>query len=247
MYHFYIDETYKGERGHRLFAQGGLIVSEGDIPYVQKEFWDLKKRFGLERSDPVKWSPHENEPEYKKQRLIEDQNKFKLEVLKLITKLKVSLITSVIHESELDFTYDITFYQNNALDFIAKRFQYFLRAETKIRGDIYNPSGLIITDHPGSTRESEMSKHYSKIWHETASNDVKLCLMRETIFYSHCKSCCTLQLADFVVGATRMKAEDKTNHYFEIIRDRFRQDGGKIIGSGIVVFPSFSHLAKNFV
>ena len=246
MYHFYMDETFYGKQGSQLIVQGGFIVDETNILNLQTQLWYLKNQFGLNNNDPIKWSPPQGKLEYKAQRAIKKQNEFREEVLKLITNLGLSLVVAIIHESKLNRTYDTAFYQNNALDFLAKRFQYFLRAKTNIKGDNYNPSGLIIADHPGTARESQMSDYYSQIWQKTSSNNVKLCFLRESILYSHCKCCCPLQLADFVVGATRMRASDPKNNFFKLIKSGFRKESGSIIGAGIVIFPSSSPLAKNF-
>lgn len=236
MYHFYLDDTEKGMPGEGFLPiLGGFIVKLSDYYELEKELQDLKENFGLNRFDPIKWSPGQTSCTYENQRKINDQNSFRRAILELLARKNITIIVAVIDEDSLIRKRDLKYYRSQALECLCQRFQFFLQ-ENEER-DI----GQIILDYPGQKTESFLSKYYRDICCFGCRHiQMKLPLLSKTLYLAHAFSCEGLQLADYIVGTIGYTTKNEDQRYFELVKSRVRVYRGNIKGAGLIIFPSNS-------
>lgn len=91
----YLDDSDGNSGSQKFRVWGGLIADETLAIKLQDDLAKLKIKWGLKKSDPIKWSPKENKNLYSAQRKIRDQTEFKCALLDLIGQSDATLIAAV--------------------------------------------------------------------------------------------------------------------------------------------------------
>lgn len=236
MYDFYLDDTEKGMRGENYSPiLGGFIIKHDNYNELQNNLQNLKEKFGLNRFDPIKWSPGQNDKTYRPQRNISDQNLFRQSVLEFLTNYDLIIIISVIDEDELIKRGSLEYYRSQALEHLSQRFQMFLQKVER------RNKGQIILDYPGHRTESFLSKYYHDICCFGCKYvNMKLSLLSKTLYLSHAFTCEGLQLADYIVGMMGYTIKNQDKRYLDLVKEKIRNYKGNIKGIGIIIFPSNS-------
>src|ERR1700733_7793986 len=96
MYFLFLDDSYIENQAQDIACLGGLIIEATEYQRLRTNFLSLKQGFGLSPSDPVKWSPPNNQ-RFAAQRAIADQNGFKTQVLRLIGNSNLQILCAFIN------------------------------------------------------------------------------------------------------------------------------------------------------
>jgi len=244
MHDFYIDDTERGNRNKEGYLPilGGFTIGKDKYNQLQEVMRRLKQSAGLDKNDPIKWSPGQNDILYANQRSIPNQNDFKETVLKMIGSQDLKIIISIIDTQNLYPTWTYESYRKMALEYLSQRFQHYLMENgvTEIN------SGQVIIDYPGNSIESSMSRHYHTICCKGCSYiPMKLSLLSNTLYLAHAFSNEGLQIADFIVGSIGYTLKTKCSNYFDLIKSNIRSKDGNMKGTGVIIFPSNSRIADH--
>jgi len=261
MYFLFLDDSPINKNNLKATCLGGFIIKKEDYLILQKQLEELKIKYGLLPSDPIKWSPTEGNKNYKKQREIKEQNKFKATVLQLLSKAKIKIIAAFIDndqellkmlKSKHTKNYVLLSYEKKALEYLSQRFQFELQDINKASTTTHH--GIILIDEPSKNKIISLIKHYNHVWHNGSKGvgkngefDIKFDLLMDSIFFSHGFGCDGIQLADFVISSLRHSTENSRYKFPKLFKNKIRQINGNMKGIGLVVYPSNSTIADNLI
>ena len=244
LYTFYLDDS-KGDSPDkpRHLVWAGLIIKKTDEIKLAKNFFELKKRNGLNPFDPVKFNPP-NDKLYKEQRNIKKQNNFRKDVVSLISSSKVTLIAAYYDTIE-----KVSFrgMASQHINDLSTRFQFFMQSMSE------NHNGSMVLAYPGDKEALPFSEKYynirrtgatlySKNYNSPNQSSVKLDHLELSIYFSFERHNPFIQLADYVAGsvAFALRKEGKGDEYFSILKPQFRNFNGNIKGVGLIAYPHYS-------
>jgi len=260
MYLLFLDNSYVESKNLDLTSLGGFLVKDEDYLKMRKKFEDIKLSNGLLPTDPIKWSPQNNDKRFTAQRKIKNQNNFKMEILKLIGESKINIVIAFINthlKSYRNLKKDKKItksnlqkiqldYEKRALEYLAQRIQLELQDLERKNND--GEKGLILIESYDREKSPQLVEYYKKIWH-TGSGEFNMhfSLLFDSIFYSHDFGCDGIQLADFIVGSMCYTIKNHKYHYIDKYKRKIRNRDKKVKGIGIVVYPSNSIVADSLI
>ena len=261
MYLFFIDNSYATINRQDVTCLGGFIIKDEEYTTLRNKIEKLKLQNGLAEDQPIKWSPGP-EPRYKKLKELNNQNKFKADVLRVISDTNLSIVVSIIntHTTQIrqlkrqkkitpeDCKRFQAEYENRSIEYMAQRLQMHLQEIGK-RVVGFNEKGLMVVETPEHDRVISLIKHYNYIWHHGTEGafKMKLRLLSDGLVYSHDFGYDGLQLADFIVSSFCHALKNSRYEFVRLYKNRIRSRSGRMKGVGIVVYPSNSLVADNLI
>ena len=248
----YLDDSDGTKQGQKFCVWGGLIINEGEAIKIQDDLCILKKKWGLNKYDPIKWSPKENKKTYNKQRNLTNQNDFKAEVLDLIANSELVLISAVfvndkgLSKSAMEIT---------LMNDLAVRFQFDLQDKQKIKGSVFRGAFIIATGNSNTVLSSSLINLHKKgayfntlnLQSQNKNQLVELKNIEHAPYFSFEEHNPLLQLADFVSGCISWSIKNDKHTFFDIIKHKFRTHNNKIKGAGILVYPNNSNFIASLL
>ncbi len=242
----YLDDS-DGSRGTQKYCVwGGLILTEKEAISLQDKFDALKISNGLSKYDPVKWSPKDNKTEYGAQRKLVNQNEFRFSILNLIAESDLSLVAAVFESNKGLSKKDM---QVQLMNDLAVRFQFELQERAKNTDP--KCRGAIVLAYPG-TSNVEISRNLYALhrgggdfksrnrYASESAKIVRLDKLEPAAYFSYEIHNPMLQLADVVCSCVSWTLKKREFHFFDKIKNKFRNRNGNIKGAGILVYPNNS-------
>lgn len=252
MYFLFLDNSYIENPTQDIACLGGLIIEATEYKRLRSEFFALKQRYGLNPSDPVKWSPPNNQ-RFAPQRAIANQNTFKSEVLRLLGKSDLQILCAFINRdlqayrralqahtiTGQHFQRRVREYELQALEYLAQRFQMHMQDINRGR---QNPEeGLILIEGIDGPRSSALVERYKTAWHDGSGIEkIRFEMLFDTLTYSHDFGSAAVQLADFVISSMCHAARTSDWRFIREYKPRVRRRYGRVKGYGLVIYPSNS-------
>lgn len=259
MYFLFLDNSYIENQTQDIACLGGLIIEATEYQRLRTEFLALKQRFGLSSSDPVKWSPPNNQ-RFASQRAIANQNAFKIEVLRLLGNSNLQILCAFINRdlqayrralqahaiTGQHFQRRVREYELQALEYLAQRFHMHMQDINRGR---QNPEeGLILIEGLDGARSSALVERYKNAWHNGSGVDsMRFAMPFDTLTYSHDFGSTAIQLADFVISSMCHAARTSDWHFIREYKPRVRRRYGRVKGYGLVIYPSNSTMIDALV
>lgn len=246
LYTFYIDDSLfntKNKKENHMVL-GGLIAEESVEDTLTQNFFRLKEKFNLKKYDPVKFSP-DNKTEYKPQKKISNQNNFKQEVFQLINSHDIAIISAYYHNTSNINDRKMTYQLMNDL---LIRFQFYIQE----KNTDHKSRGCVVLAFPGTKQTITVSKEYHELkhhnaalysqnWHSPLQKPINLNLLEQSIYFSYESHNPLIQLADFISGSISFALKKKNaDKFFKIIKNKFRNNKGKIKGWGLISYPHYT-------
>ncbi|PPB74326.1 DUF3800 domain-containing protein [Campylobacter hyointestinalis] len=164
----------------------------------------------------------------------ERKEAFIFELTKIIEEEEFTIISTVINKQKLINKYNRPKNPYNiALKFCLERLYHFLKSKNEVERITH-----IIVEQRGEKEDKDLELEFMKVC--SGSNFLDIRLPFEIVLSNKKSNSAGLQLADLIARPIGLKIfkEKQENRAFEILKNKFYQNGNKQIeGSGLKIFP----------
>jgi len=251
-----MDESYSD----KVFCLAGVIINEREFNNITAEFNKLKSRFGLKKSDFIKFSLGssglDKTIKEKIKKSLKNKTKwltyFRTATINKISDLNLNVIASL-HQ---DVRRSSSKKKHIPVDFYLTAFEFLLQRIWWITKDKISPINIIIIvdDPPGKNIRTKICSLYKKVFYKGFSFPKSDSDIPPLINYNFFESPLIsksdynkfIQISDFCAGAIKERGKDllKSNreraskNFMKILIQKiYGYNEENIIGKGLVIFP----------
>ena len=226
-----------GKNTSKYFILAGFMINADDILNIERKLSDLKIKYNLNPSHEVKWHTT-----YSKLKLnFEQCNNMKLDILKLISQYKNSVIGIVMdkencYKNKSDYIKNHNDLYATALHLLMERCSMQITSRKKT--DNYIPA-MIIADSRKNDNNNKLDKELQIAYlraKNMGTHFIKFPNFCESIVFVDSDYYSGIQLADFCAGAIYNKYEKNENQFFDVLKPAIRTYHNSIKGAGIKVY-----------
>ena len=213
------------------------MINADDILNIERKLSDLKIKYNLNSSHEVKWHTT-----YSKLKLnFEQCNNMKLDILKLISQYKNSVIGIVMdkencYKNKSDYIKNHNDLYATALHLLMERCSMQITSRKKTDNCI---PAMIIADSRKNDNNNKLDKELQIAYlraKNMGTHFIKFPNFCESIVFVDSDYYSGIQLADFCAGAIYNKYEKNENKFFDVLRPAIRTYHNSIKGAGIKVY-----------
>ncbi len=250
MHLFFIDESgslpKEGKLTFNHFVLGGLVIPEEQWHHLEKDFFQICKRFNVQGEVKWRFFGQRHGREDRQNNLshlgIDERDELRKSLLVAITRYNsIKIISAVTHLPTLyeapqypltpDIVYSLTYKP------LTERFQYYLQDLSRESGSKFN--GIIVCDHRNPNQDRILSSFHNDLLKSGNNWKSKYANLVEHLFLSPSHYSIGLQFADLVSGVIFRYFEHADDRWFRLIEGSFRKNPNnqKTDGYGLIRIP----------
>lgn len=240
MYLFYVDESGTPDpvtEPRKIgcsdkFVIGGILIKSNDTQYLEESFYHLKEKYLRNPLKEMKYNTAGNgiKKGFNKEKMREGTYDFINQVT-----CDFKIITLVLDKTRIE---EKKYISKSRSDIYSKSFQFLLE-RVNLELNNTDESCLVVLD---SRNREDNKVLYSSYMHllKHGTNFQKPDKFKHflpSIAFSDSEFCMNLCVADFCCAAVFQLEENDRPRYYEVIKNKFRNNKGIVKGYGIANFP----------
>lgn len=222
----------------KYFTLGGFMIEADDILQIERQMRDIKIKYNLNPSHEIKWHTT-----YSKIGLTFEQYKnMKLEIIKIISEYKASVIGIVVDKEECyknkDYINDANDLYAVALHLLMERYSMEIKHKHSSEKETMKPV-MMIADSRQSMNSKKLDKELQIAYlraRNMGTHFNKFPNFCEGIIFVDSDNFTGVQLADFCAGAIHRKYEQKDDTFFNELIPAIASKKDNIYGAGIKLY-----------
>lgn len=231
------DSVHTTDLANVIFCMGGIIIPEESWHNIAQDFFELKKKHGIDRTTEVKWTDLRSSKGPLAKLGRDGRDEFRNALFSWIGQLEAMTIVAVRFNKKR--AVDEKWYINTNEDVYRYAFQFLLERFHRFLEDLGNVDahGIVIQDPRGKKEDKALRKFYADLG-MFGTYFVNFRTLVEALLLVPSQWSVGVQLADLCTGAIHRKLVSQDSEDYDKIESRIRRGpSGQIKGWGVVYFP----------